>query len=132
MGSINSDIYRNALIHIGASPNSNAYGDYIERAPYIIANFCSAHKALDERIRKAEGLEPTSYFSPVFVFIEAEFPLCEKLVAPAVFYLAAMLVIDDDPELSDKLYERYCDTITEATMNYPCQNEKIGNKYFAD
>jgi hypothetical protein len=131
MNIVNRDLYSSALTHLGADADANEYNDYEDRVPYIIANFCSAHKALDSKIRKAEGLEAASSFSPVYLFLESNFPLCEKLASPAVFYLAAMLVIDDDPELSDKLYERYCDLITEATMSLSYQSEKIENKYFA-
>ena len=127
----NSSLYDNALVHIGATTSSSDYSDYRERSSYIIANFCTAHKSLDAKMRKADNLEAASSFSPVYLFLEGDFPLCEKLIAPAVFYLAAMLVIDDDPELSDKLYERYCDLITEATMSLSYQSEKIENKYFA-
>jgi len=132
MSMTNRDIYSSALVHLGTLASNTVCEDYEERAPYIIANFCNMSKAIDEKIRKNDGIESAPSFSGVYMFLEANFPLCEKMIAPAVFYLAAMLVIDEDPELSDKLYERYCDLMCEISMSLTYQNGKITQKYFAD
>ena len=45
------------------------------------------------------------------------------------FYLAAMLVIDYDEELSDKLYDRYCDSVSVISSAIPFEIESIINRY---
>ena len=107
----NREIYNNALVHIGEAASSIGVSDYEERAPYLIAAFCSTVKSIDKQIRKSEGLGSQGDFSPVSLPLDSDFPLCDRLSAPAALYVASILVIDEDPELSDSLYDKYCDNI---------------------
>ena len=132
MSITNRNLYSSALVHLGALSSSNQCEDYEERTPYILANFCSMSKATDSKIRKANGLPAAASFNPVYLFLEDNFPLCDQLVPAAIFYLAAMLVIDDDSELSDTLYDKYCDMISDIIMDLSCQNGKVTQNYFAN
>lgn len=134
MAITNLQIYNNALANIGEKVSSIFTQDYLERAPYLLASFCSLAKKTDKKIRKAEGLEEQPKFSPVLLNINESFPLCEQLCTAASFYVASMLVIDEDPELSDTLYDKYCDCIATVGAMYdisePACCESISEKYF--
>ena len=104
--------------------------DLEERAPYILASFCSLCKTLDKKLRERDSLEAQSNFSIIKLDLKKTFPLCEALVAPAAMYLASMLISDENPSLSETLYERYCDEI--ATLGAECSCSAISDVYFAD
>ena len=136
MAIICRDIYTNALVHIGEASNGSFAADYEDRAPYLIASFCSLAKSIDKKIRKAQNLAEQSKFSPVFLSLDSNFPLCEDLSSVAALYVAAMLVIDEDADLSDALYDKYCDGIASFAaiydMGLSASCESIGEKYFFD
>ena len=136
MAIICRDIYTNALVHIGEASNSSLNADYEDRAPYLIASFCSLAKSTDKKIRNAQNLTSQSKFSPVFLSLDSSFPLCDDLCPIASLYVAAMLVIDEDTELSDTLYDKYCDGMASLAATYgivDCAScESIGEKYFFD
>ena len=120
----NREIYNNSLALIGESLNSEYQEDYEERAPYIIASVASHNLMLDRRIRAAEALTAGHSFSPVYLSLDLDFPLCDRLAFPAALYVASLLVIDEDPDLSDTLYDKYCDSIATLETNYS-SNETV-------
>ena len=104
-------IYNGALGLLGELNDPMLCEDYEERAPYILASFCSLASEIDKRLRVIDSLDAQPSFSHVFLSLDASFPLCPRLAPAASLYLAAMLVIDEDDELSDSLYDKYCDAI---------------------
>ena len=137
MSLTNREIYNTSLSLIGESAASLNVEDYEERAPYLIASFCCANASLDKRIRKCDSLGTAKHFSPVYLGLDAEFPLCEPLTSAASIFCAAMLVIDDDSSLSDSLYDKYCDLISTLSMTYSVEDQQgecssIVEKYFFD
>lgn len=125
----NRDIYKAAL-HILAQPISDDENeDFEDRAPFLISAFCFDVIEIDSILRKILGLKPIKEFNRVHLPLDEDFPLVDKLAHPAAKYLAAMLVIDENPELSDKLYEQYCDSISRLRSEIPCVIESIKNKY---
>ena len=119
-----------ALALIDENPDKGDTDDLCERAPYIIAAFCSLCKKLDKKLRERDGLSAQKSFNSVKLVLTAEFPLCETLTAPAATYLASMLTSDENPTLSEALYERYCDTI--ATLGAECSCSAINDVYDFD
>ena len=125
----NRDIYKSAL-HILSQPVSEDENeDFEERAPFLISSFCFDALEIDSILRKILGIEPLGEFNRVFLPLDEDFPLVNKLAPLAAKYLAAMLVIDENSELSDKLYEQYCDGISRLRSEIPCVIESIKNKY---
>ena len=125
----NRDIYKAAL-HILAQPISDDENeDFEDRAPFLISAFCFDVLEIDTVLRKLLNLKPIGNFNRVYLPLDEDFPLVDKLAHPAAKYLAAMLVIDENPELSDKLYEQYCDSISRLRSEIPCVIESIKNKY---
>jgi hypothetical protein len=128
MSYTNNDIYLSALALIDESESKGDTADLAERAPFILASFCSTCRSLDKKLRLRDSLEAQGKFSSVKLPLENEFPLCEVLSAPAAAYLASMLVIDENPALSESLYDKYCDAI--ATIGAECSCSAISDVYF--
>ena len=118
MSVTNREIYTGALALIAENANSVNTEDYEDRAPYLIASFCSSNASLDKKIRKMDNLPDASRFSPVYLSLEFDFPLCDRLTSAASLYTASMLTIDEDATLSDSLYDKYCDAISSLETCY--------------
>ena len=125
----NKDIYKSALSLISEDPSKEVNEDLAERAPYLIAAFCNEVKELDDRIRRVLGIPEADDFDGVYIPLDREFPLLDRFAAVAARYLAAMLMIDEDSELSDKLYSMYCDGISLIQKEIPSAIERIVDKY---
>ena len=137
----NREIFNNALALLCLDCYTGEDTDLSQRAPYLLASFCCSAKSIDKTLRKAHGLDAEPSFSSVYLSLENEFPLCEYLVPCASMYLAAMLVIDENPELSDSLYDKYCDSISQIMAEYSSGAAEsaqaatctsISEKYFYD
>ena len=111
MSCTNKQIYSSALGMLGELNDPMLCEDYEERAPYILASFCSLASEIDKRLRIIDSLEDQPSFSHVFISLESSFPLCQRLAPAASLYLSAMLVIGENDDLSDSLYDKYCDAI---------------------
>ena len=133
-----SDVYNKALGFIGELDDPLGSPDYESRAPYLIASFCYSAKSLDKSLRKINGVSDGPSFSPIYISISENFPLCDELIHPAALYVASMLVIDDDTALSEKLYDQYCDAIATLAVSLGGNSlsstvcESISEKYFFD
>ena len=121
----NRDIYELAL-HLLAEPMSNGrLEDYDVRAPYLLGTFFYENCALDDRYREIFGLGARQYTRSVFVDLEAEFPFAERFVSAAGYYLASALVIDDDEELADKMYDKFSIAMSKIISEIPAVSESI-------
>lgn len=123
-------IYENALRLLAQRVDEDENEDLAERAPYLIAAFCTEASELDNDIRAAYGLPPAAAFEGVWLDLKDPFPLSDKLVPVACLYLAAMLILDEDSELSDRLYDRYCDGMATLRSSIPATTESIIDRYF--
>ena len=126
------EIYDSALRFLAESTSPTDNDDYEERAPYLLATFCSELAGTDAALRRILGKCAQSNFSEVYLPLDNDFPLLSRFASAAALYLAAMLIIDDEQSFSDKLYERYCDKIAAICSTVPALSEKIKNKYFFD
>ena len=126
----NRDIYENALRILAQSTLVGENEDFEERAPYLIANFCSEAMEINRHLCEAIGKTPVGEIESVWLSLEENFPLLDRLAPIACLYLAAMLILDEDGETSDKLYARYCEKITSLWQEIPAVIEKIKEKYF--
>ncbi len=139
---LNQEIYNNALALIAQDINGKDIDDLEDRAPYLIASFCCSAKNIDKSIRKDEGLDEQKNFSSVYLSLNEDFPLCSTLSSPAALYVAAMLMIDEDPDLSDSIYDKYCNAMAPLTAIHQAvcdankfaktSCESIAERYFFD
>ncbi|MBQ9131888.1 MAG: hypothetical protein IJX62_05410 [Clostridia bacterium] len=104
--------------------------DYEERAGYLLATACSQCAPQDEVYRKAHGLgQSTTQDVGLYVTLDGEFPL-SPIFAPAVAcYLAAMLVLDENEEMSDTLFSHYANALAAIRGGLPVTAEKIADHY---
>lgn len=123
-----SQVFDSALALID-EVNDGSVDDYLERCPYLVAAFCAEVGAVDLlwRQRSGEGAQPT--FGAVSIGVDEEFPLSARFVSAAASYIAAMLVLEENEELYEKLYSRYSDQISAICAEIPGASEKIVEVY---
>ena len=126
---INRTIYENALRLLAQSTAEGENPDFEERAPFLLASFCSEAQEVDHYLRMRTGDRPASDFEKVWLPLDEEFPLSERLAPLACLYLASLLILEEDGELSDRLYDRYCDGITAIWNGIPSVVESITQEY---
>ena len=125
----NQEIYTAALRLIGEPSASDQETDYTERAPYILANFISDNRAANKQYCLHNGLSYSDPGHPVYVPLEHPFPLCERFAPAAQFYLAYLLISEENTSLGDMFFDRYCDAISSIFAEIPALREKIVNAY---
>lgn len=103
--------------------------DYEDRAPYLLASFYTHCTSLDAKYRQANGLSATTYKEYAALSLDEKFPLSPVLAPCAVYYLAAMLVLDENEVLSDKLFALYVNTVSELQASLPMTRESIAEVY---
>ena len=125
-------IYESALARLGESLNENDNSDYEERAPYLVAAFCSEAQERDKAWKASSGIGSQSTWNPVFISLDEAVPLSERFASAAAFYVAAMLVVESDEALSDKLYDRFCDAISTIDSNISITKDPNGSDDYND
>lgn len=103
--------------------------DYEERASYLLATACHQCAPLDRAYRKATGAGEPSSRVGLCVELEDNFPLSEVFAPAVTYYLASMLVLDENAEMSDKLFDAFSDALASIRDGLPAATEKILNKY---
>ena len=121
-------IFLAALALLG-EPDGSCPDDLGEHATYHLAAFCTENAALDRLYREHRGLPEADGFDNVAIGLDEPFPLSERFVPAAATYLAAMLVLDENEELSDKLYGRYCDMMASLCTAIPGASQAITDIY---
>ncbi len=125
----NLEIYEHSLALLGLTPDPEKNEDLAERAPYHLAAFCAEAEEVDRWLRQYLGEESASSFNRVCISLDEEFPLCERLAPVAALYLASLLILDEDPERSDLLYDRYSEALSDVYRGIPATMESIREVY---
>ena len=124
-----NEIFKSALRLLNEKGAEDENEDYAERAPYILAAMFSEAARIDKLYREANGLCEQPAFSTIHVPLSEEFPLSDRFAGAAAFYLASLLIIDANEELSDSFYEKYCDGMSAISSSIPATVRKIKNVY---
>lgn len=127
---INKDIYALSMSILGLGTERTDNLDFYNRAPYLLALFCMEEFELDRHLRAQLGIEEIEEIEQLQLDLNEDFPLLDSLAPAAALYLAAMLMIDEDEDLYEKIYERYCDTMSSLRSGFPFELESIENLYF--
>lgn len=106
------EILESAIRMLAESDSNGNTSDYTERAPYLLSVFCSKLLSLDNRYRKANGTDPVQQSIPGRIELDDLFPLSDAFVPAAIDYLASLLILEENEEISERLYEDYEDCIT--------------------
>ena len=124
----NQKIYEGALKILAETSDMADNEDYEMRAPYLIAAFCSETEELDMAYRKANKLGNADRVNDVDLSLDSNFPRAPRFASSACVYLASMLVIDTDPELSERLYDKFSDMIATICASIPqiAEPDKVG------
>ena len=125
----NKDIYNGALRILSEQPDIIVNDDYEERAPYLIAAFCDENKDIDRAYRMANSLSEAPEVNAVCVELNEQFPCAPRFSSACCMYVASMLIIDENSELSDKLYDKYSDMMSTISAGIPSFVEKISDRY---
>lgn len=125
----NRDIYSTALGLLAQNIDGEENSDLEDRAQYILASFCREVFEFDKVARRLLGLAAEKEFNRTLLSLDGDFPLLDRFSPIAAKYLAAMLIIDEDGELSDRLYSMYCDSMAALQSQLPAVIEKITDKY---
>ena len=112
-------VYETALKLIGEVEYTAAENELAERAPYIGAALCTEAAALDRAYRKAFGLDEVKPFPTLFLSLESDFPLSDRFAPAAAYYMAAMLILDEDTDLYEKLFDRWCSDLAAISAEIP-------------
>ena len=123
------EIYENALRMICEDSSVSDTSDYEERAAYILATLISECAAVDKQYRLAEGLDAISYTPVACVELDAAFTLCEALIPIAVYYLSAILVLDENEDMSEKFFSLYTDALTSFLSSLNHTSQPIADRY---
>ena len=125
----NQEIFDAALRMCCEGNYSNSYvKDYTERAPYILASFLSHTASLVQKYRYVHRLEGEA-FEGVTVTLTESFAIPSVFSTAAVFYLSAMLTIEENEEMSDKFFALCNDELSRIEHSLPMTSEPIVNKY---
>ena len=125
-----SEILKSALRLLNEKGDEEENDDYAERAPYILASMFSEAASADKNFRTANGGPKQPSFSHTYAELGSDFPLSDRFTNAAVFYLASMLIIDENDELSDSFYDKYCDSIASIISETPAISGKTKNVYY--
>ena len=123
------DIFKSALRMLNEKGAEDEQDDYAERAPYILAAMFSEAARTDKLYRAAHGLGEQTSFSHTYAELDSIFPLCDRFASVSAFYLASLLLVDENDELSDSFYEKYCDGMASISLEIPAAIETTKNVY---
>lgn len=123
------EIYRAALRLVSESDGNLANEDYEERAGYILAILCNECAPIEKKYCAAHSVTRTPFTPCAEVTLSAEFPLQDVFINAAIYYLSAMLVADENEELSDRFFELYTDALSAILADLPCTKQRIVNEY---
>ena len=122
------EIYSAALRLICENEEADV-SDYEDRAPYLLGNFYAEQIPLQKKLDAAKGEEPVVYPTSLVLDLDEEFPLSDEFLSPATYYLAAMLVLDENESMSDRLFDRYIDGVASLAMSLPTSLHPIRDRY---
>ncbi len=125
----NQEIYDSALRLASEVPDPDANEDYEDRAPYLIAAVCHRYADLDVTYRQAHGLEEQKILDINCFPLPTLFPLC-TVFSPAVsLAVAGMLVLEENPQMSERLLQIADSTVKGIQQSLPYTKEKILSHY---
>ena len=125
----NRDVYKAALGLASERQASDQNTDYEERACFLLPVVCARCARLDSFWRAANDEEPHSLPESCAWSLDADFPLSAPFASPASVLLASLLVLEENPTLSDALSELGSALLEELSRAIPWQIESTVQKY---
>lgn len=129
-------IFDNVIRLIGAGNHPDHTSGYRTRMPYLLACFVGECYAMDASYRQrhnmtADAGEPLlpDVFDATAIAADEDFPMSVRFSPAAAYYVASMLVMEENPDLADRLYARYSDALSHVRAGIPMVISEISNKY---
>ncbi len=123
------DIRETAYALIGETNTFSDTRDYDDRFPFVLATFINQNSSLDGVVKKQLGIVGEDCHAVCGTDIFGDFPLLDRFAAPAVYYVASMLVTDENTELSDKFFELYEKAMNDMFSALPLTHGQIEDAY---
>ena len=125
----NQAIFEAAVRLICEVPDAEQTADYTERAPYILASLFSEAAATDAKYRLSHQSKVAESLPTAYAALDGDFPLSDAFFHPAVYYLASMLVLEENEELSERLFAKYSDGMALICAELPATASPISDRY---
>ena len=104
--------------------------DYEERATYLLATVCQQCASLDRFYRQAYGAEDAEVGEiDLCVELDASFALSAAFAPAVTYYLAAMLVLDENEDMSDTLFSHYANALASIRSGLPMKASETVDRY---
>lgn len=114
----------------GENGTGTAIADYTARAPYIIAQAVGQLWKLNELYCEAHGLTPpAAEETRAYIPLTETFPLETPFARAIMLYLGSMLVVEENAELSDDLFDKFSMAAAAITAQIPATRKEILDKY---
>ena len=97
--------------------NSKLIGDFYENG------------RLEAEYRRVTGMGERDYVHAVYADLDDDFPFAERFISSAGYYLASMLVIEENSELADRFFDMYSTSMTKLISEIPATAERIVECY---
>ena len=123
------EIYNGAVQLLNGDQTLPDVADYERRAGYLLANFTMLAAPVDTVYREINSLPALTQRSYSYVELNKFFPLSTIFAPAAIYYLAAMLVLDENETLSDKLFDLYVNEIATIQASFPAKSTKTADRY---
>lgn len=123
------ELFQSALRMICEREETADVSDYEERSEYLIASFCNQFVTMDALISSLLGENAGSYKTTVRLDPDQKFPLADRFANAAIYYLSAMLVIDENEELSEQFFALYSDAVSMLKSTVIGKQESISDRY---
>lgn len=111
-------IYNHALAILGENQDSVGNGDYLVRAPILLAGIIAGYSQISETLLAGSGIIPS-----LPVTLTDEFPLDKRLAIPTAMTLASQFILDESAELSELLRVRAEKLIGDFAADVGCIRE---------
>ena len=122
-------IYENALRLVCETDSTMNVSDYEERAAYILATFLGQCAPIDRQYRAAHQMGAQAVVPVACVDFDHTFDLADVFITPAEQYLAAMLVLDENEEMSERFFSLYTDSVSALLDSLPFSCNSIEDRY---
>lgn len=123
------NVYTSALRLINERIGSCADTDFASRAPSIASAIVSEAEEIDRDYRTAHGLPEASYPAGTEIPLDDPFPLCDRFAPAAAYFMAAMLILDEDDAEYERFYDLWCDAIGSIAASIPAVSAPTREMY---
>lgn len=129
MSMLYRDIFNAAVEMLSEDHATGDVEDYERRAGYLLGTVTAQLKPIDKRYRAAHSQGEAVKSTALCVDLDTAFPLCDAFVSAATYYLASMLVMEENERMGDRIFALYADEIASIEASLPATARSITDRY---